>query len=295
MSDDKRHHTRRGLALAVLAAAGVVAAGLALALALQQRERMVAPLQRLAQGPGAAGAGASQPHAHRPAAGPPGNPARGAVAAAGAATAASAAAATPAFVAFGGDPVAGQRVAMGQGGAGVAGACFRCHGLHGAGDAGGGFPRLAAQPAFYLYKQLVNYADGTRPNEVMTPIALRMTDQERQDVAAYYAASQAGNRPPPGRVDVQLLQRGATIAAVGSQSSGVQSCVSCHGPNGAGMPPDGPALAGQDAAYLQLQLQLWQQGRRTNDAYGVMADVARRLTAEEREAVALYFSTLPPP
>ncbi len=201
---------------------------------------------------------------------------------------------TPLYVRFEGDPQAGQRVVMGASGAGVPGACFSCHGLQGGGDDGGAFPRLAGQPAFYLYKQLVNYADGTRPNDVMTPIALRLSDQERRDVAAYYASARAVFREPPPR-DPQDLQLGASIAAVGAPASGVPSCIGCHGPGGSGIPPDTPYLAGQSASYLALQLRLWQQGHRTNDPQGVMADVARRLTPAEHAALSNYFAALPPP
>lgn len=200
----------------------------------------------------------------------------------------------PLFVAFRGDPQAGQRVVMGASGAGVASACFSCHGLQGEGDRGGAFPRLAAQPAYYLYKQLNSYADGTRPNDVMTPIAIKLSEAERRDVAAYYAAAQAGFRPPPGG-DATALQLGGSIAAVGSPARGVQACIGCHGPGGSGLPPDTPYLAGLGAPYMELQLQLWAQGQRRNDPLGVMADVARRLTPEERRAVSLYFAALQPP
>src|SRR3546814_16478283 len=45
--------------------------------------------------------------------------------------------------------------------------CMRCHGLNGVGDGTGAFPRLAGQAAFYMYKQLLDYASGARPNALM--------------------------------------------------------------------------------------------------------------------------------
>lgn len=198
------------------------------------------------------------------------------------------------FVAFSGDPVAGQRVVMGASGAGVGGACFQCHGARGGGDQGGAFPRLAGQSAYYLWKQLENYADGTRPNAVMTPIAVKMGAQERRNVAAYYASARAGHREPPA-ADPVVLQLGGAIAAAGSPARGVQACLGCHGPGGTGMPPDVPYLAGQSASYLEHQLSEWRAGRRRNDTLGVMADIARRLDEHERRAVARYFAALPPP
>lgn len=204
------------------------------------------------------------------------------------------------FAAFTGDLQAGQRVAMGASGAGAQGNCFQCHGLHGEGDGAGVFPWLAGQPAWYLYKQLGDYTNGTRANTIMTPIALRLSPQERRDVAAYYAAARAaperGARgAPQGGADAELLQQGGALAAIGSQQQGVQNCVGCHGPGGTGMPPDTPYLAGLSPRYLELQLQLWADGRRSNDVLGVMADVARRLSPEDRRAVARYFGSLPPP
>lgn len=208
--------------------------------------------------------------------------------------------ANPLFVAFEGDPFAGQRIVMGAGGAGVAGACFQCHGTQGHGDGGAAFPRFAGQPAWYLYKQLADYANGRRPNDIMTPIAVRLGEQERRDVAAYYAAaSNTGGGTRSGTmardIDAELVQRGGRISAVGSPERGVQSCVGCHGPAGSGLPPDTPYLAGQSPHYLELQLRLWSEGRRRNDPLGVMADVARRLTPQDRRAVAQYFGSLPPP
>jgi cytochrome c553 len=190
--------------------------------------------------------------------------------------------------------VTGQRAASGGTRAGAGAACFNCHGMQGEGDATGGFPRLAGLSAFYIAKQLDNYADGTRPHEQMTPIALQMTDAERRAVGIYYATLAPSLRRLPA-VDPALVQTGAGIAAQGVGPRGVQACSNCHGLHGAGMPPDVPPLAGQNTRYLELQLQRWQQGIRRNDVAGVMADIARRLSAEEQRAVAAYFGSLPPP
>ena len=67
-------------------------------------------------------------------------------------------------------------------------ACASCHGGAGEGNAQAGFPRLSGQPASYLAKQLDAYADGRRPNPVMTPIATALSPAQRGAVAAHYAA-----------------------------------------------------------------------------------------------------------
>mgnify|MGYP000044069232 FL=1 len=194
-----------------------------------------------------------------------------------------------------GDPIAGQRVVMGATtSGGVKAACFSCHGLRGEGNGISGFPRLAGQPADYIYKQLTNFADGSRPSDTMTSIAKQLSEQQRRDAAAYYAGAKAEFQPPPMNA---LLQRqiGGKLALVGSEARGTPACVSCHGPNGSGMPPLTPYLAGLDAAYLENQLTHFGTGKRNNDAGSVMADIARRLSPQERQAVALYFAAVPPP
>lgn len=174
-------------------------------------------------------------------------------------------------------------------------ACFSCHGLDGAGDGSGAFPRISGQPAFYLYKQLLDYASGTRPNDIMTPIAKALTPEQMIDVAAYYAAQEGASAFPPPSFNPLALQHGGMLSAVGSAEKGIQACVNCHGPQGHGLPPSFPYLAGQFSAYTELQLQLWKQGQRKNDPLGVMADIASRMTPEDMRNVAAYFAAMSPP
>ena len=89
--------------------------------------------------------------------------------------------------------------------------CFMCHGLAGVGDSAGAFPRLTGQAAFYMYKQLIDYASGARPNDVMTPIAREMTEPQMADVAFYYSVLNAPFAPPPV-VAPEVLARGRAIA-----------------------------------------------------------------------------------
>jgi cytochrome c553 len=173
-------------------------------------------------------------------------------------------------------------------------ACHSCHGLQGAGEGSGAFPRLAGQEAWYLYKQLRDYASGTRYNAVMTPIAQTMTDAQMQASAAWYAAQEDTPWPPRPRVDARVLQQGGALHAVGVSARGVQACANCHGEAGWGMGPSFPALAGQYADYLALQLRLWKAGERRNSPLGVMARIAAGMTEEEIEAVSLYYASVRP-
>jgi cytochrome c553 len=188
----------------------------------------------------------------------------------------------------------GRLVAMGgaeQGGAAMA--CFTCHGADGAGDGSGAFPRLAGLPAWYLYKQLQDYASGTRPNDIMSGIAQRLSEAEKEAVASYYAVVEA---PYPDREPVpgDVLQWGGQLAAVGSVDKGIPACFNCHGPYGAGLPPSVPALAGQWAQYIAWQLHLWKAGTRDNDVMNVMAAIADKMDEADMRAVGAYFQNVRP-
>lgn len=174
-------------------------------------------------------------------------------------------------------------------------ACHTCHGMDGAGDSSGAFPRLTGQGAWYSYKQLKDYASGARQNAVMSPIAKVLTDQQMQDVAAYYAAQRVPAAAPTTNADPLLLQRGGAISATGLMDKGVAACVNCHGASGQGLPPSFPYLAGQYAPYAELQFRFWRDGSRRNDPLGVMQHIAKQMTDDEVRAVAAYFASLPPP
>ncbi|HEY1544677.1 MAG TPA: cytochrome c, partial [Xanthobacteraceae bacterium] len=64
--------------------------------------------------------------------------------------------------------------------------CQTCHGLDGQAklpDA----PNLAGQTAIYLAKALKDYRGGARRNDMMSVIAHALSDQDIDNLAAYYA------------------------------------------------------------------------------------------------------------
>ena len=46
------------------------------------------------------------------------------------------------------------------------------------------------------------------------------------------------------------------------------TCLACHGVNGNSTNPEWPTLAGQNAAYIERQLHLFHDGRRTGTDAG---------------------------
>jgi len=196
-------------------------------------------------------------------------------------------------------------------GMGAALACQTCHGAAGEGLAQAGFPRLASLGAPYLQRQLDAFADGTRVNAVMMPIAKALSVADRAAVSAYYAAlpvptvptvptaptasatalpvapaSATAASPTPSGI-------GATLATRGRWADKLPACEQCHGPGGRGVGPEFPALAGQSAAYLSNQLTAWKTGARPPGPMGLMAVVAKKLSDAEISAVADHFASLP--
>ena len=76
------------------------------------------------------------------------------------------------------DPVAGKA---------KAGMCASCHGPLGLSQLPNA-PNLAGQPAIYTVEQLKAYRSGKRQTEVMAVMAKPLTDDEIDNLAAWYAS-----------------------------------------------------------------------------------------------------------
>jgi cytochrome c553 len=164
--------------------------------------------------------------------------------------------------------------------------------LSGAADGSGASPKLAGIPAYYLAKQLRDFASGVRANAIMSAIAGTMKPEDIADVSEYYSGVRGTPTPPPA-AEPDLLALGTRLATVGDEKEMIQACESCHGLKGRGEGPAIPPLAGQYAAYIALQMRMWQEGRRKNDASQQMTNIAKRLSAQDIQAIGLYFERIP--
>lgn len=68
-----------------------------------------------------------------------------------------------------------------------AAACEACHGSDGNGIAPN-YPALAGQYRDYLVQVLHEYKDGQRTNAIMNGMAAPLSEQDIQDVAAYFSS-----------------------------------------------------------------------------------------------------------
>jgi thiosulfate dehydrogenase len=196
-------------------------------------------------------------------------------------------------------------------------ACAACHGPNGEGNSVPDAPRIAALPASYAQRQLENFADGKRASTIMMPIAKGLLPTERTAIAGFYArkapvnakaattAESAAARvatPVPSAVApaVAPVAAGTPTSSLGPQlalrgrwTQELPACTQCHGRGGVGVDEAFPPLTGQPVSYLENQLRAWQSGTRDPGPQGLMAGIAKKLSAADIRAVAQYFSELP--
>jgi len=82
---------------------------------------------------------------------------------------------------------------------------------------------------------------------------------------------------------------GAGSVDAGSSKSAV--CTACHGPSGNSANPEWPNLAGQNAAYLREQLEMFKAKKRNNP---IMQPIIEPLTEQDFADLAAYFAAQTP-
>ncbi|MGQ0698079.1 MAG: c-type cytochrome [Panacagrimonas sp.] len=167
--------------------------------------------------------------------------------------------------------------------------CAACHGPKG-NSAVPAWPKLAGQGAPYTYAQLKHFKDGSRNNAIMAAQVAALSDQDMQDLAAYFGAQEQ----TPGVASKEAVAVAEKIYRAGAADRGVPACAACHGPTGAGNPAASyPRLGGQHADYSSLQLNAYRKAERKAGPNGqIMADVAAKLTDAEIAALASYLNGL---
>jgi len=177
-----------------------------------------------------------------------------------------------------------------EAGAEKAAVCAACHGADGKAIQPA-YPNIAGQHPSYIAKQLADYRDGARVNELMTGQAANLSDEDILDLAAYYGAM----AKIEGVASEENLTLGEQIYRGGISAAGVPACIGCHGPGGLGNPAAVyPTLSGQHAAYSADQLRYFRSGERANDPNAMMRSISQRLTDAEIEAVSNYMAGLHP-
>jgi cytochrome c553 len=166
--------------------------------------------------------------------------------------------------------------------------CGSCHGVDGNSPLAMN-PKLAGQNARYMVKQLQDFKSGARAGAIMASMVLSLSDQDMEDIAAWYSSQQ----PTIQGADPELIELAERLYRAGNSEIAVAACSACHSPTGKGNAPAGfPSLSGQHAEYTLQQLRDFRSGVRQNDGSEMMRTVVERLTDKELEALASYVSGL---
>jgi cytochrome c553 len=154
---------------------------------------------------------------------------------------------------------------------------YTCHGCHGVPKYKNAYPNysvpnLGGQHAKYIVNALNAYAAGERPHQTMHAQAATLSEQDRADVAAFLQGE-----PIQPNNDV-----------VGTPPPATQTCVACHGADGAKtVMDDYPILAGQYADYIVQALKDYKSGKRKNP---IMAGIITGIDEKDFPALAEFFA-----
>ncbi|MDO8890820.1 MAG: c-type cytochrome [Sulfurimicrobium sp.] len=179
-----------------------------------------------------------------------------------------------------GDPAKAQQI--------VTTVCAACHNADG-NSISPSNPKLSGQHPEYLTKQLADFKSGERKSAIMAGMVAALSPEDMKNLGAYFGEKKISQGSAK---DKNLVALGQKIYKGGNQASGVPACASCHGPNGAGIPVQFPALHSQHGEYTLAELKKFRSGERANDAAKMMRVIAAKMTDQEMAAVAEYIAGL---
>lgn len=157
--------------------------------------------------------------------------------------------------------------------------CFGCHGVPNYTNVYPTFevPKLGGQHAERLVAALQAYRSGARQHPTMTAQASSLSDQDIEDIAAYFASMQEGGSAEPPR---------GGDADAGKEKAA--TCAGCHGADGKSPNAMYPVLASQYADYIVHALKSYQTGQRKDP---IMSTFASALTEQDMEDLAAWFAS----
>lgn len=165
--------------------------------------------------------------------------------------------------------------------------CASCHGTDG-NSVVPSFPKLAGQQPGYNTKQLQDFKSDERSDATMKGMVAALSEQDMLDLDAYYASI----APTTGQLNTEQQEdalKGEAIFRAGVAEFSVSPCMACHGPDGQGVQPMFPRLAGQHATYIEKQLLDFKSGARKDT---MMSPIAFPLSSEQIKQLALYISVI---
>ena len=158
-------------------------------------------------------------------------------------------------------------------------ACAGCHGTLGA-SAGLTMPSLAGQSKEAIVDAMKKFKSGERPSTVMGRLAKGYTDADFATMGGFYAGQKL--HVTQQTLDPKRVAKGASL-----QES---SCARCHIEDGKEGKADTPAMAGQWLPYLQMQMQMYLEGKRKMPEE--MAEKVKPLSADDIESLLHFYANV---
>ncbi len=164
-----------------------------------------------------------------------------------------------------GDAAAGEKLAY---------TCLGCHGVKHYVNTYPTYhvPRIAGQHETYIISALKAYRSKQRAHKTMQANASNLSDQNMEDIAAYFAGIGEKNVEKSDKIPDEPL---------------AATCMTCHGPGGLSTIPTNPILAGQYESYIERALKRYRSKDRQN---AIMGGFAAALSDQDIGKLAEYFS-----
>jgi len=151
-------------------------------------------------------------------------------------------------------------------------------------------PKISGQNARYIVAALNAYKQGDRKHPTMRGIAETLSEQDMNEIAAYYEShGQVDGAKPVA--DKPSREPNAQVAALLQKAA----CVSCHGANlSKPIDPSYPKIAGQHSDFLFVALKAYKV--ENNPTVGrnnaVMGAIAKQYSNAELKALSNYIGSL---
>jgi len=168
--------------------------------------------------------------------------------------------------------------------------CIGCHGIKGYQAS---FPEvhkvpmISGQSAKYIVAALTAYKNGDRKHPTMRGIADTLSEQDMNDIAAYYQAHGDGKT----LAEKPSKEPSPQVAALMQKAA----CVSCHGANLAKpIDPSYPKIAGQHPDYMFVALKAYkaENNPAVGRSNGTMGAIAKQFSNAELKELANYVGSL---
>jgi len=157
--------------------------------------------------------------------------------------------------------------------------CQYCHGKDG-NSVRSGVPNLAEQNPIYLLTQFEYFRTDKRKNKTMNELAKGLTQDERVNVALYYASQKVV-------IDTEL-KNVSSVSYKSGEKIYKNICINCHGAKGYGEQTM-PRIAGQKSAFITETLTAYKTQKKLRPNSPMLA-VSAALSDSDISSIASYVS-----